>query len=133
MKKELEAEDAMVKIVAPHGGTVKCSKNNKLEVDAALMTTESVLYDAIYIPGGRESIDALSKEAKALKFINEAFKHCKAIAADKEAEELLDATYVKDFKDDKAILINEEPKAFIDAVAQHRNWDREKEAAKIPV
>lgn len=133
MKKKLEAEDAMVKIVANHGGTVKCGNDNELEVDAALLTTESVVFDAIYIPGGRKSIDALSKEAKALKFINEAFKHCKAIAAYKEGEELLDATYVKDFKDDKAILINEEPKAFIDAIAQHRNWDREKEAAKIPV
>jgi catalase len=133
MKKELEAENAVVKIVATHGGVIKCDKNKEHQVDAALMTTESVLYDAIYIPGGQESIDALLKEAKTKKFINEALKHCKAIAADKEAEELLDATYVKDFKNDKAILINQEPKSFINAIAKHRNWDREKEAAKIPV
>ncbi|WP_373516570.1 catalase [Pricia sp.] len=134
MKAALEKENAMVKIVAPHGDTITCDTDMEHEVDAAIETTESVLYDAVYIPGGQASIDALLENAKFQKFINEALKHCKAIAADGEAEKLLDKTYVKDFKDgDAAICINADPKDFVKAIAQHRNWERMEEANKIPV
>ncbi|WP_179334549.1 catalase [Winogradskyella costae] len=132
MKKALEKENAMVKLVAPHGGTVVCDNNMEHQVDAAIMTTESVLFDAVYIPGGKKSIDKLLKEAKFKKFVNEAFKHCKAIAADNEGEHLLDKTFVTDHKDDKAVFINEAPKAFIDAISKHRNWERMEIAAQVP-
>lgn len=109
MKKALEHGMAVVKLIGPHGGTVKCDSDMAHQVDAAIHTTESVLFDAIYIPGGKKSIATLMKKGKYLKFINEALKHCKAIAADNEGEDLLDKTYVKDFKDDKAICINGDP------------------------
>ncbi|WP_047544933.1 catalase [Psychroserpens sp. Hel_I_66] len=132
MKKALEKENAMVKIIAPHGGKIKCDEHMEHDVDAAIMTTESVLFDAIYIPGGKKSITTLLEESKYKKFINEAFKHCKAIAADKEGEDLINETFVANYKDDKAILINEKPQSFIDAIAKHRNWERMDIAAKVP-
>ncbi|MCP9200501.1 catalase [Gramella sp. GC03-9] len=132
MKNALEKEKAVVNIVASHGGEVKCSENKKHKVDAALMTTESVVFDALYIPGGNKSIDSLMEIAKAKKFINETIKHCKAIAIDSEAEKLFDETYGKDFKKDDAIFINKGPEDFIKAIQMHRNWKREKEAKKIP-
>ncbi|MFO8146650.1 MAG: catalase [Gillisia sp.] len=133
MKKALEDKGAMVQIIATHGGEVQCDKGDKHPVKHSLMTTESVLFDAIYIPGGKESVEVLKNEAKAKKFINEALKHCKAIAADSEGEDLLDATYALDFKDDEAICINKKASIFIDAIAQHRNWNREEAAKAIPV
>ena len=133
MKTALEAENATLSIVAPHGGTIKCDSDMDHPVDASINTTESVLYDALYIPGGQSSVASLLKNAKFKKFINEALKHCKAIAADNEGEYLLDETYVKNFKEDKAILINAEPEAFIKAIAQHRNWDRMEKTEGIPV
>ncbi|MDT0687751.1 catalase [Autumnicola psychrophila] len=132
IKKPLEEAGAMVQIVGVHGGTIKCDKGDSHKVAHALMTTESVVFDALYIPGGKENIDALMKQAKAKKFINEALKHCKAIALDGEAEELFDATYGKDFKDDDAVCINESPQKFIKAISEHRNWKREKAAMEIP-
>ncbi|WP_424495310.1 catalase [Salinimicrobium sp. GXAS 041] len=132
MEKPLEEAGAMVQIVGVHGGTIKCDKGDSHKVAHALMTTESVVFDALYIPGGKESVDALKKQAKAKKFINEALKHCKAIALDSEAEELFDSTYGKDFKDDEAVCINEDPKKFINAISKHRNWKREKAAMEIP-
>ena len=132
MQKALEKEGAMVKLIAPHGGTIKCDQEMEHEVDAAIVTTESVLFDAIYVPGGKKSIDALLDEPKYKKFLNEAFKHCKAIAVDHEGEDLLDETFITNHKDDKAIFINDKPKAFIDAIAKHRNWDRMEVAAKVP-
>lgn len=133
MKSALEAENAICMVVAPHGGSIQCDGGMDHPVDASITTTESVLFDAVYIPGGQSSIDALLKAPKFKKFINEALKHCKAIAADNEGENLLDETYVKDFKNDKSVLINSEPNSFIKAIAQHRNWDRMKETEGIPV
>ncbi|MGV8993574.1 MAG: catalase [Flavobacterium sp.] len=129
----LKNNKAMVKVIAPHGGTITSDSGKKIPVDAGIATTESVLYDAIYIPGGQKSIDALKAEKKYQKFINEALKHCKAIAADHEGEDLLNKTFVSDFKDDKAILINAEGQQFVKAIAHHRNWDRMEKASDLPV
>ncbi|TYC10751.1 catalase [Bizionia gelidisalsuginis] len=131
-KKALEKEGAMVKIIAPHGGTIRCDENMEHEVDASIMTTESVLFDAVYIPGGKKSIEMLKEEPKYIKFINETFKHCKAIAVDNEGEDLLDTTFVSKYKNDNAIFVNEKVNGFINAIAKHRNWDRMPIAAKVP-
>ena len=129
----LEQEGAVIKLIAPHGGHVICDQNMKHKVDASIMTTESVLFDALYIPGGIESIEKLKTEAKFIKFINEAFMHCKALAADEQGESLLDKTYVSDFKSDSAVLINQNPENFVNALAKHRNWDRMDNTKNIPV
>ena len=133
MKKALEDKGAMVLLIAPHGGEVKCDKGDKHPVAHSLNTTESVLFDAIYIPGGKQSVEVLKNEAKVKKFINEALKHCKAIAADSEGEDLLDVTYALDFKEDEAVCINKNASVFVNAIAQHRNWKREEAAKAIPV
>lgn len=133
LKKAMEKEGAEIKIISVTGGMIHCDENMEYKVDAAIMTTESVLFDAVYVAGGKKSVDALKQEKKFVKFLNEAFKHCKAIAADGEGQELLDMTYIKDHKDDKAVFINAAPKEFRDAIAKHRNWDRMEIAEKIPV
>ena len=133
MQDALKAEHAIVKIVAPHGGTITCSEGMEHKVAAAIMTTESVLFDAVYIPGGQPSLDALMKKAKFKKFVDEAFMHCKAIAADGEGVQLLDATHVGEYKDDdKAVFVNGTPQDFINAVAQHRNYARMEVAKLVP-
>lgn len=129
----LKKEGAVVTIIAPHGGKVTCNEGMKHAIDASIMTTESVLYDALYIPGGKKSIATLKQHAKVLKFINETFKHCKAIAVTNEGEDLLDQTYAAKHKDDKAVFINKATKEFIKAIANHRNWSRSKVASTIPV
>lgn len=133
MRTMLDKEGAMAKLIAPHGGKVKDSDKKEHKVDAAIMTTESVLYDALYIPGGKASVDTLLKNAKYIKFVNEAFKHCKALATDGEGERLLKATYVKDHMKDKAIHLNGKPNDFKNSMAKHRNWDRRDITDTIPV
>ena len=133
MKKALEKENAMVKLIAPHGGSITCSDKMEHKVDASIATTESVLFDAVYIPGGEKSVEALLEKSKFVKFVKEAYMHCKAIAVDGEGENLLDEAINKDQKDDAAILVNESAKKFITAIAKHRNWDRMEKAKKIAV
>ena len=43
-----------------------------------------MLYDAVYVPGGAESIGALELQMDARHFVMEAFKHCKAIGGSSE-------------------------------------------------
>lgn len=133
MREALEKENAMVKLVAPHGGKITCDKDMEHNVDAAIMTTESVLFDAVYIPGGQKSVDQLLKNAKFIKFVNEAFKHCKAIAVDNEGEKILQSSAIKDYREDVAVFVNAEPQKFIAAIAKHRNWDRMEKSSGIPV
>ncbi|KYG74884.1 catalase [Roseivirga ehrenbergii] len=133
MRKALEKKGAKLMIIAPHGGEITCNENKKHAVDAAIATTESVLFDAVYIPGGEKSVKALLKVAKFTKFVNEAFKYCKAVAADNEGEELIDNSAVADHKSDKAVFVNAKPDDFKKAIAQHRNWERMKVAETIAV
>ena len=133
MKEALVSKNAVVHLVAPHGGTVKCDQGKEHPVDAALLTTESVLYDALYIPGSAKSIEALVKAPKSVKFVNETLKHCKALAAEEDTFKLLDKTAISMFDKDAAILIGKTPKDFIKQIAAHRNWDRQPTAMNIPV
>ncbi|GAA4792052.1 catalase HPII [Olivibacter ginsenosidimutans] len=132
MKDYLEKNKAVVTLIAPHGGKLTCNQQMEHTVDAALMTTESVLYDALYIPGGKESINALKRESKVFKFINESVKYCKALAFEGEAAEIMDMSAAKDFKNDDAVFINGKPEDFARAIAKHRNWKREPHTVHIP-
>jgi catalase len=143
VKKALLAEGAVVEVIAPRG--IMMSSNNKaIEVDKTLLTTASVLYDAVYVPGGANSVAALEAEPDAIHFLNEAYKHCKPIAASTDALQVLGATYFvkklpEDNNDDtvmrEGVIIGNDAgklaKQFIEAIAQHRFWQREK-PRKVP-
>ncbi|RAJ29225.1 catalase HPII [Pedobacter cryoconitis] len=133
-KKVLEAAGAMTKIVATHDGHIKDDSGKLIKVDFTFLTTASVLFDAVYVPGGEKSVQALSAEADAVHFVEEAFRHCKAIAASAEGVEfiLLSNIPVKDEKEPvEGLLLNKTAKDFEKAIQQHRFWEREKKG-KIP-
>lgn len=135
MKKALEAQGALLKTIAPRLGTINGSDGKSVTADFSFLTAASVLFDAVYVPGGASSIQALSAEADAIHFVNEAYKHCKAIAVTGEAMDFLNVTFAGDAKDDKAVITGKTAGnatgAFITAIAEHRNWDREK-LRKVP-
>jgi catalase len=129
----LETEGAQVKIIAPALGTIKGTKGESIPVDQSFLHAASVLFDAAYIPGGAKSAQALINEPDAIHFVNELYKHCKAIGAEAEGLELLKASYIGKKLTDKndadalaGIVINASSKKFVHAVAQHRFWQREK-------
>lgn len=143
VKEMLEAEGATTEIVAPKLGLIVAEANTEIPVQESFFTTASVLYDAVYVPGGI-SAATLAGEPDAIHFLNEAYKHCKAIAADVNALPLLEKTYFyKKLPEDHAketaltegIIIHDDISKlsswFIEAIAQHRYWDREK-PKKVP-
>jgi catalase len=149
MTKALQAEGALPKFVAPRGGTLLGAKGKELKVDFSLLTTSSVLFDAVYVPGGTQSVATLRRDADAVHFINEAYKHCKAIAATGEGVDLLLASYFASALQDKegaaqataaanGLIVNtaadarKVADAFIAAIAEHRYWVREQKG-DVPV
>jgi catalase len=126
MKTKLLAEGAQCKLIAPHGGFIKDAKGVEAKVDMSFLTAASVIFDAVYIPAGTKG---LSNNADAIHFINESYRHCKAIAADDDT--FLQETYVAKKLATPGVIVGKTPKDFIQAIAQHRFWEREKKD-KVP-
>ncbi len=76
----LIAAGAVPKIIAPRGGTLKGAGGGDVAVDWSLLTVGSVLFDAVFVPGGARSTEALGADGAAVLFVREAYKHCKAVA-----------------------------------------------------
>jgi catalase len=140
MKDALMKAGAKPMIVAPRLGSLKTAKGKEVPIDFSLLTAGSVLFDAVYVPGGESSVKTLESEARALHFVNEAYEHCKAIGATGAGVELLRASHLGSEKHsaagdqleaDEGIIISEKDQGdaiaekFIKAVAKHRNWQRE--------
>ncbi|RZL96901.1 MAG: catalase HPII, partial [Pedobacter sp.] len=139
VKAAIIAAGGVVEVIAPKLGDVIAADDSKIAVEESFLTAASVFYDAVYVPGGTNSVATLEAEANAVHFLNEAFRHCKAIAADEQAMQVIEATYFskklpEDFSDDsvlkEGVVIGSDAgqlaKQFIKAIAQHRFWDREK-------
>jgi len=135
IKKALTAAGANIKIIAPHGGFLASDRGTRIKVDHSLATTSSVLFDAVYIPGGSQSISTLKNEDDALYFINEAFKHYKSLAASSEGCDLLTCSCGIEalagpgnltegiiLERDKSL--EKTARDFIDAISMHRHWNR---------
>ena len=134
----LQAAGAVTVIIADKLGAFMSENDTEITPGESFLTAASVLYDALYIPGGTNSVATLAGNPDAVHFINQAYKHCKAIAADSSAVQVLEATYFgKNLPADNAdetvmaegIAISNDAKRlakqFITAISQHRFWNRE--------
>ncbi|WP_095190250.1 catalase HPII [Pseudomonas sp. Irchel 3E19] len=133
MKKALAAEGAHAKLLGPTSAPVKTADGKSLPVDASMEGMPSVIFDAVFVPGGAASIKALSGDGVALHYVLEAYKHLKAIALHGEAKQLLD---VLKLEADAGLLEGKDigalTKPFFAAIGQHRVWAREPKAKAIP-
>jgi catalase len=102
-----------------------------------------VLFDAVYVPGGRESVATLSEDRDALDFVTEAYRHCKPLSATGDGIRLFRACpgvlaenggkrgNGKSVSAD-GVLTAEGPASatliqnFLGSIAQHRFWDRQR-------
>jgi len=89
MKGALTAAGAEVENVGIRRNRVKDANGEIMKAEHSFWTQKSTSFDAIYIPGGAESVNTLMANGDAIAYINEAFKHYKAIAASGEAVDFL--------------------------------------------
>lgn len=138
IKQALTKAGAQAQIVAKFMGTIKSDKGEALKVDKTFLTGASVMFDAVYVPGGAQSIATLQANGVAIHFIEEAFRHCKAIAATGEGGNLLQEASLpgitlsdRSLEADQGVLtagtpakLSQVAKSFVEAIAQHRFWTR---------
>lgn len=124
IKLDLEKMDAVVHVIAPHQGFVKTESGDEYPIDESLLTAASVVYDAVYVPGGK-SVDILGKNADAVHFVAEAFKHCKPIGSKTNGEDLIKKSLADIKLPQEGISNSNDLKDFVENIKKYRFWQRE--------
>ncbi|HEV7768836.1 MAG TPA: catalase [Thermoanaerobaculia bacterium] len=140
MKDAIENNGAAAKIVAPRLGTLTGADGDQALIDFSLLTASSVLFDAVYVPGGAASIATLTGERDAIEFVTEAYRHCKAIAATAEGADLLrtcpGVLDSSERADDNGVFVADGASAvtqrFINGISAHRFWERSRKNRMSP-
>lgn len=141
LRKLADQQGAVVKIIGPRANAVTTAKGATLPIDHALYSVGSVLFDAVYVPNGDNPPTV--PDATALLFVNEAYKHYKAIGAGGTGARLVAAAARAAGLDGgfggfggPGVLVTQKDdaashKGFLEAVGQHRWWDRP-DALRVP-
>jgi catalase len=94
IQEALQQNGAQAMLIAKLQGKVKSRNGESVEAGSAHIVTTSVVFDAVYVPGG-EHVEALKEQGDAL--VNEAFRHAKPIAARGRGAELFGSTAIGGF------------------------------------
>ncbi|ORB56555.1 catalase HPII [Mycobacteroides saopaulense] len=144
LRAALHKRHAITEVLAPvAGGVLNGEFGGELAVDRAMTTMASVLYDAVIVPSGVESVGRLARNGYAVHFVSEAYKHLKPVAAFGAGLDLLRATAVVEtlatttevVEDGGVVTTGAEDEGlpaefvavFAAALGRHRAWDRETE------
>eukprot|EP00762_Andalucia_godoyi_P006877 ANDGO_08339.mRNA.1 Catalase-2 len=141
-------EGAVVELVAPYGGVIRSVGGDGVAAAKTLKTASGVLYDAVYVPGGRGSVDSLLKLREAVRFLDDMYVHGKPICASNEGVDLLAISRCGRFAKladahllvDKGVVttrnVMKDRSEFLDACVaagkQIRFWDVRKDDVAIP-
>jgi len=132
-KAKLAEQGALTKIIGPSPAPVKTADGKMLPVDAAMDGMPSVMFDAVFVPGGADAAAAMAKSGEAKHYLLEAYKHLKPIVVLGAARPLLASL---NLTADAGLLEGDAVDGvfghFAQALGQHRIWAREAAAAAIP-
>jgi catalase len=128
---DLLAEGAIPRLVSCQLGKVITTEQGTLDVEISLEAGPSVLYDAVIIADGEGSVRQLIKDANAIDFVRQQYRHCKPIMAIGAGVDFLTEaqipTRLPDGSVDPMILITDKAQlkkallAFKAALANHRS------------
>ena len=128
----LSAGEAVPRFVGIKLGSVTSSSGEPVEVEVSLEAAPAVLWDAVIVPDGG---DSLSRNGHAMEFIKDQYRHCKTILLLGSAANLLELTGIPETlpsgEPDEGLLImnadrvREAIAAFVKAVTRHRHYERE--------
>lgn len=89
LKAALKAKGILSDVIAKMKTPVKAADGSAIAVDFPAPNAPSVKYDAVFIPAGKASADAMEKVGLAVHFVAEAYAHYKPIAAVGEGIDVL--------------------------------------------
>ncbi len=124
LEKAVAEAGGLIKIVAPKIGGVSCSKNNLHAVDEKIGSAPSVLFDAVAILPGT---DSLATNPAARAFLTDAHVHCKYVGWSQGASPLVAVCGLAGAADDAfcALTDAKSVKTFVNACKHLRHWPRE--------
>jgi catalase len=145
----LKAAGVHAEIVSMNMSILNAADKRQMEVAKSFAKASYVMYDAVYVVGGLQSVDGLLNDGCAIHFINEAFKHMKTIGATNEGIDLLVQSQITGVKmaDENSkqpitnlgvvTLRNTSNMAgfcteLIKAISLHRHWARQPQKQTVP-
>ncbi|MBL0921208.1 MAG: catalase [Phycisphaerales bacterium] len=139
LRKAAEREGAEVVTVAATQSPLKSGSGGEATADESFLTTSSVVFDAVFVPGGGAAAKSLAADSDALRFVNEAFRHFKSVGAADEGVDVLHRTSIRGVRvadpgagalADAGVVTSRAGArgdlldVFFEAVTQRRHWDR---------
>lgn len=131
----LAGQGAVPRFVGVTLGAVESVSGDALTVEVTMEASSAVIWDALIIPGGEESVATLIGTGHAREFLRDQYRHCKTILLLGAASGLLDQLAIPralpDGKPDPGLLVHDASdteaaiQAFSAALSLHRHWERE--------
>jgi len=131
LRTALEAEGALLEIVAPTVGGVQMSDGKSLKADHKFGGGPSILFDAVAILVAADATEALLSNAAVGDFVRDAFGHLKFIGYTKAALTLFEKFGIADGLDDGCVRLEgaRSIDSFVGACRKLRFWKREEKVS----
>ena len=122
-------DGAVPRLVGNMLGKVTGADGETLDIEVTLEAAPSVLFDAMIVPDGVQAVEALARNAHAIDFVREQYRHCKPIlvlgaGAQLLAKAMVPAT-LPDGAADPGLLVDAPVDEFKAALEGHRAFVRE--------
>jgi catalase len=132
LRSALEAEGALLELVAPTVGGIAGHDGDRIPADQSVAGGPSVLYDAVALLPSREGAAQLAADAAARDFVTDAVAHQKYVGHVHGAAPLLEAAGVAGSVDEGFVPLSDAGSVdvFLQACRRLRHWER---AAPAPV
>ncbi len=134
-------DGAVPRLVGNMLGKAKAADGAALDIEISLEAGPSVMYDAVVVPDGAAAVTALARNAHALDFLREQYRHCKPMLLLGAGADLLAKAGIEqalpDGSADPALVVADAAKAdtalaaFKEALAGHRAFVRETDPPAI--
>jgi catalase len=122
LRKALEAEGALLRVIAPHGGQLRKGRTVEI-VERTFATGRSIEFDAIVVADGAPK----DGDFRALVMLQEAFRHLKAVGAWGDGVQVLRTGGID--PESPGVITGKKSNAklaaaVVAALGMHRAWDR---------
>ncbi|MBG7008379.1 catalase HPII [Pseudomonas aeruginosa] len=133
LRDALMKEGASAKLIAPSASPVQADNGAELVPEGTWDGLPSVAFDAVFVPAGAASSQAIGSDGRGLHYLLEAYKHLKPLAFAGDAQAL--ASQLSLPGDPGVVLGATATDVFPglhQALLQHRVWQREAVTGAIP-
>ena len=124
LRTALLAEQVLLRVIAPHGGTIGSGKGAQV-VERTPLTTRSIEFDAVLVAAGADGGTGLA-DPRTVVLLQEAFRHGKPIGSWGDGAALLEAAGVS--ADAPGVIAGtaagDVAGPLLEGLAQHRFWAR---------